>query len=216
MSINKITTAFALAITGLSPFMPLAAHAETGAALTGNMGIGMSGTDSAAVNTNIDGNATLKAEPIVITRATINGSLTASSGAPSEATTSEDLRTQAAALVSEDARVSSVVLSNTKVSLSYQEPAKLFGFINVNVPVEVSVAANGSTSVNYPWYSFLLSSDQAGLAVRAQAAVSNVLPARTNASVKLSSADEAHILSSLHEVMRSEANGSVRTTTSVQ
>lgn len=216
MSTHKITILFALAITTLSPVMPLAAHAEAGATLTGNAGISVSGIGVAATNTNLDGTAILKAEPIVITRATIKASLAASNGTSAEATSSESLRTQATALVSEDARISSVVLSNTKVSLSYQEPAKLFGFINVNVPVEVSVAANGSTVIDYPWYSFLLSSDQAGLAIRAQAAVSSALPARTNASVELSAADEARVLSSLHEVMRSEADGSVRSTATAQ
>lgn len=211
MHSNKIATTLAVLLTSLFPFVPLAAHAEYGATLTGNAGIGISGSSSSASATaDESASATLETEPIVITRAAAEASL-ATSGSTTSASTSGSLREHANAILSEDSRASAVVLSHDAVSLSYREPAKLFGFIRVDVPVEISADASGKVKINYPWYSFLLSTDRTSLMIRAQAAVSSELASDTSASGALSATEKANLLDSLHEVMRSEASGSLST-----
>ncbi|MHB0865605.1 MAG: hypothetical protein ACYC1Y_01760 [Minisyncoccota bacterium] len=215
---QKITTSFVAALVAVSPLASLAAHAATDATLTGNVGISLSGdastSGSGAVNMGTDARATAPAEtePIVITRADVRTGLDTQTTS-ADASSSESLQTHAKTVVSGDARVSSVELSSDKVALSYEEPAKLFGFIQVTIPVTVAVTADGTTSIEYPWYGFLLSSDRTSLAVRARDAASQELAAKTNTSAKFSVAEQEQILDSLHEVLRSQANGNIQSNT---
>jgi len=213
MPIKKAVITLSVALSAfLFPLMPLAAHAAYGAALTGNAGIDIVGSRT----TTTDESAALDVGlPMIITHASAEASLAASSSAVSEQNSSEGLREQADAIVSGDPKASTVVLSKDTVSLSYREPAKLFGFIGVEVPVTVSVHADGIAAVNYPWYSFLLSTDQTSLMIKTQAAISSTLGAKTNTSATLSVTEKAHLLSALHDVMRSEANGDVSVDTTV-
>ncbi len=207
---QKIATSLVATIVAISPFVPLVAHAATSATIIGNIDARLS-SDASTTGAGM----TFETKPIVITRANIRiGSDTQTAG--TDATSSESLQTHAKALISEDTKVSSVELSGDKVAISYQEPAKLFGFIQITIPVTVAVTASGATSIQYPWYSFLLSSDRASLAVRARDATAPELTVKTNASAKFSVTEQEHILDSLHEVLRSQASGDVQANAALQ
>lgn len=179
----------------LFPFVPSFAYAR--ASLTGQSEIGTSFSGGAALGASAT-NTTDEVGTIVITRDSIE---------PASASGTSSVRAQASALAAHDATVSKVELSSSKVSLTYHEPAKLFGFIVVSVPVTVSVDATGSANVEYPWYSFLLATDRVGLGVEAQAAAQSVIgtTSGSSASTKLSGRTQVRILDALHVLLQTEA-----------
>ena len=216
---KKLAPSFLAVSALLFPLMPFVAHASTSAMLTDSSDITISSNASAGatatdVRTDISTDTSFETEPIIITRADVRTQ--AGISATGTASSSESLQTHAKTLVSDDAKVSSIELSGDRVAVSYEEPAKLFGFIHVTVPVLVAVAASGNTSISYPWYSFFLSTDRTSLAVRARGTASKELAARTNAFAKFSTTEQAQILDALHEVLRSQANGTIQVNATVR
>lgn len=199
------TAAFALALS--APAFPAAAHAQVVASLTGDAALGIgSSTASADVRADADANA-----PLVVTRASARADLGAAAVPTAAATGSDErasLKTRANLIASGDSHVSSVSLSSKDVAVSYREPAKLFGLIRVTVPVTVRVEASGSTHVSYPWYGFMLSSNQAALAIRIQAAAQNALSASSTADAGLSVAEQSRLLDSIHAMLESSVEAS--------
>ncbi|GEM_PF-4496626 len=51
-----------------------------------------------------------------------------------------------------DSALKDVEVKDGKVSVTYNEPAELFGFINTTLSTHVSVDAQGKVQVAYPWY----------------------------------------------------------------
>lgn len=203
----RIRTTLALILAflsgGAATLAPLAARAE-GASLTGEIGIRVPAIEGSA-SASVRSHANVSEDTILLTRAALSASLGENSGtsASTSATSSSPARTHAAVLLRSDANVSAIALSPARVMLRYREPAKLFGFIRVQLPVEVSVTADGKTSVTYPWYSFLYATNETSLSVRTDAAARSDLPA---ASSTLSAAEQATLLDSLHAILKSEAD----------
>lgn len=54
--------------------------------------------------------------------------------------------------VKADAHIKGVELNNGKVGVTYEEPAKLFGFIGTTILAHTSVDKKGNVEVTYPWY----------------------------------------------------------------
>jgi len=224
----SIRSLFAFTLTGtlvLVPLVPLGAHASAlGASVSDSASIGtelqnalttnanasvsaktdVSAGESAAGTTTSDESAT--ATPIVVTRADVGTEGVASSSADAA------LAAHARAVLSSDARISSISLSPARVMLAYRIPAKLFGVFSVSVPLTVSVAAGGATTVSYPWYGFLLAGDKAGLSIRAEAAAQSDLAATSTGSAKLSPEAQAALLNSLSAVL--EAQGAAQASSS--
>jgi hypothetical protein len=194
------------------PAIPAVSHAQVTAALTG------SGTVHASSSTG-SASGGLKVEvgaPLIVTRASAKADLNATATGSAMATTASDerasLKQEANRIATADERVASVSLSAKDVAVSYREPAKFLGFIRVDVPVTVRIEADGATHVSYPWYSFLFSSNQAGLAIRAEAAAKNALGADATSSTTLSAAAQARLLNSIHGVLESNAEASATET----
>ena len=193
--------------------VPAATYAETSAKVSA--GIDAALTDGATAGLTGSATGTVIA-PIVITHDSakadldVSGNITDDNSASSsstasraylEAGASNDLQAHAKALVSSDQNVSSVSLSSTTVSMTYREPAKLFGFIKVHVPVQVTINTAGTATVSYPWYGFLLATNQAGLSIQAQALAQQ----NASAAATFTQHDEAKILDSLHTVLSNSA-----------
>ncbi len=194
------------------PLAPVIVHAQTHAALTGDLsgGAGLSAV-RATGTAQMSADATVPDEtPIVITRDDIALGLASTSAATTSASASSSLRAQADALARTDAHVSSIRLSSSKVSISYTVPAKILGMISISIPVELSVDATGTTSVRYPWYSFLLSTDRVGLAIRTEAVAREDLAHESpNATGGLSVAAQARLLDSLHAILKDSASAAL-------
>ena len=195
--------------------LPPLAHAQLQTSITGTASVSTGTSVAASANVSASSSANVSAEPLLITAKSARAELGAS--AAQDSTTNDEtaavssrdsLKTKADLLANEDARVSSVTLSSQNVAVTYHEPARLFGFVSISVPVTVSVDANGAVRVNYPWYSFLFSTDQPGLTIRAKAAVANTLAsstAHTGTDATLTIAEQAKLLDSIHAVLADNA-----------
>jgi hypothetical protein len=91
------------------------------------------------------------------------GSMGASMSDAAMVSTSDQLKTYAAGMMHSNANVESVQSSNSSVSMNYKESGKLFGFIPTMVKVRSTTDANGNVSLSYPWYHFLVSTNDSTL-----------------------------------------------------
>lgn len=200
----RLAAAFLGAPLLLAPAM---AYAQA-PSLTAEAGVDVSATASAANAAGVTVFTRENVQAQISATAIGNSTSTAArEAAPGTAISAEarQLRTRAATILASDAKVSAVAFSAQGVSLEYRQPAKLFGFVPVFVPVTVTVNASGSATVRYPWYRFLLAGDEAGLAVKAQAAVDKEFGAAGAAGeAGFSAATQARLLDSLHATMKNE------------
>jgi len=140
---------------------------------------------------------------IVLTRGSLSAEILGNVTAAFEVESDTDLKAYATVLMQADENVSDVSLSEDMVSVRYQQPAELFGFIESSLTVEASVDAQGTVTVSYPWYSFLYSTNKAEVEAAVEAAVPSV---SVNTSTGLSASTQAEILEKVHAALQSEAS----------
>jgi hypothetical protein len=138
------------------------ASVGTATAVQANLQLGSgvmasSSTNMNATATSYNNSGTMYAN----TNASNGGNLNAAINIGSNDAT---LNADAQSIAQSDASVSAVSTSNNNVSISYNVPARLFGFIPVNMTETASVdtSAQGSTpkvSVHRSWWSFLASTN---------------------------------------------------------
>lgn len=80
-----------------------------------------------------------------------------------EVKSGQDLQNFAAGVLLKDAQIKGVKIKENLIEIKYKMPAKLFGFISMRYTAQISVNRGkdenwnfGSSSVKFPWYSFLL------------------------------------------------------------
>jgi hypothetical protein len=61
-------------------------------------------------------------------------------------------------------QITSVDITEDNVDLNYSAPAKLFGFIPLNIKLNVNSDSKGVVKVKFPWYKFLLTTDFSNIA----------------------------------------------------
>jgi hypothetical protein len=66
-----------------------------------------------------------------------------------------------AVAITGDAHIQSVALATSSVTIVYPVKARLFGIFSTTLQARARVETDGSVEINYPWYSFLYSSNQA-------------------------------------------------------
>jgi hypothetical protein len=148
---------------------------------------------------------------------------TAAAGAhmtASDITANGDLDTYARALLESDTHVEDVSAEATSVSVSYDEPARLFGLFPMLVAVRATANADGSVKINYPWYRFLMAADdtqlRAALAERvgAELGSAHADAATTTALMQgtLSANAKARLIEALHDILKSKLDASMSVT----
>ena len=210
----------------ISPIAPLVARAQTNVGLTGEVGAHVqlrTNSGEATSNESSGENVDAQLGTIVITRADMDAEMKNTAAASETSYTenqkndnliasSNELKAHAKMVARSDAKIDSLSLGGDKVSMTYREPATLFGVIRMHVPVTVTVDADGVTHVSYPWYSFLLSTDKAGLSIRTQAAVNAAFVGASNASLNgktsLSLSTQARLIDSVHSALKATADAS--------
>lgn len=93
-----------------------------------------------------------------ITRAKLTDGTTYSVTEADQVQTSASLESYAGSSVRDDERLESAELENNALSVKYRTDANFLWVIPASMTVTASVDADGTASVRYPWYSFLMSS----------------------------------------------------------
>lgn len=70
------------------------------------------------------------------------------------------LESYAAATVRNDARVESLALEDNRFEMAYRKPARFLWIIPASMTIRAETDAEGNVSVDYPWYSFLMSTGE--------------------------------------------------------
>lgn len=166
-----------------------------------------SGSSDASVGTSGVGDRETGAlEVVVVTRADVDaGTATAVSVSPASVRSGADLSGFVAAQIAADKNVSGVESSSDNVSVTYKQRAKLFGLIPVTVNATATVLADGSVDVQYPWYAFLMATNEGELEAAIEGRVESVLStgagAEGDAGLELSSSAQATLISEVRSVM---------------
>lgn len=148
----------------------------------------------------------------------LRGSLTADAGmAPATAatvTSESDLSAYATAALRADEQIDAVTFDEDAVEVTYTERGRLFAVVPVTMKARARVAADGSVTVSYPWYRFLVASDantdvSSTLSTRASA-----WHARADAGASLSASEKAELMDEIRAALATSA--SVEATASVR
>jgi len=192
------------------------AEATTTATTSHNPAASGNGAD---VEAEIGTNALVQGGVLRMTRAEISARSESATSvrvdAPSSVQTEADLAAYATALLRSDENVGGVEASQEAVSLWYKARARLFGFIPIFVQAKGTVRTGGEASVDYPWYAFLATKNEALLRSDVEAAAQVAASART----EFDAATQANLIQALHVAMRSNlqaelaAEGAVRAAT---
>lgn len=189
--------------------------------------VGGSASDSASSSTNASGSVGVQASgailPIVITRAdiesqgTTNG--TVSSGSVQ---TDTDLSAFIQGQMTADTNVQEVQASSDGVQVTYKVPGKFLGFIPVQIDTTATVHADGSVSIDYPWYGFLVSTTsdlQASVESRVHAALDAggaSADVSGNANVLATAQERAQLIEEIRVALQAEAVADATGSVSVQ
>lgn len=82
--------------------------------------------------------------------------------------TSASLESYAAATVRADERLKSLDMTENGMDMKYRKAAKLLWIIPASLTAHVSVDQQGEVSVSYPWYAFLMSTDESRESLEAE------------------------------------------------
>ncbi|MBI4079893.1 hypothetical protein HY414_01515 [Candidatus Kaiserbacteria bacterium] len=219
--IKKVFTATALSI--LLPASVFALDVSVGSGGSANVGVGVPGsadvqvgaksTTSADTNTSAESTAVVEtvvsipagAEVIVITRSDVEaGGTVEASAAPSSVQAESDLSGFVAAQIMADVNVSKVETSRDRISVTYPQKAKLLGFIPVTVQATAMVEADGSVDVQYPWYAFLMVTNEADLEAEIASRIVAKATLETSATAELTANAQAELIDEVRAVMQNE------------
>ena len=153
---------------------------------TSGSGGSAQGSGSADADATMEANAGVSIQPLIITRAHVDsGAVEATVSSPSGVETQADLSGYIAAEMKADKNISSVEAASGEVAVTYEQRAKLFGFIPVTIAATATVDASGNVEVSYPWYAFLMVTNKSDLEARIQDSVSAELGANAAQSASV-------------------------------
>lgn len=89
---------------------------------------------------------------------------------------SASLESYAAATMHADERLESLEMNGSGMDMRYRKPARFLWIIPASLTARVSVDTDGDATVRYPWYSFLMATDEsrADLEARIRAEITSI------------------------------------------
>jgi hypothetical protein len=172
-------------------------------------------TTSSSANGSASSEASGGVSVIVFTRADIEGSGNGENISPASVQSNTDLSGYVAAQIASDENISEVETSPNSVSVTYMQRADLFGFIPMNVEATAIVRADGSIEVNYPWYAFMMLTNENELEAELQAAVAGsssiAASADAAADVGFSAATQSELIREVRSVMAASLSADLAT-----
>ena len=212
----KSTTVPVLFALVLSIAMPASAitvsgSSDTNAAVGTGSGIGIDVSSQTDVEVGAGAGASTSVSQTGI-GATIGGEtdlmadtgITVTSAAAVQSETELDVYT--ANVMRENANIRDIAVSETTVSVSHREHARIFGIFPTTVFARATVMSDGSISVKYPWYAFA-SAKASKLEAKVSGVVRSMMPsasANAEASANFSAQTQARVLEQAIIAMQSE------------
>lgn len=195
------------------------ADASAGAVLgtsTSTIDVGIEAEATTSLEADLSDAAEAVSDAFSVTRATVSefASTTANVTSAAVVETSEDLRAYVAGVIDADARIERTDLSSEAVTVVYQQPGRLFGFVPVSMTVTVTVDSSGDVTVDYPWYGFMVATEQSRAVAEAtlenqmRTTLANVESAGS-AAEGLSARAQAEILAELQSALSLQAEAGV-------
>ncbi len=190
---------------GVDVVVPVSASAS----VTTNASTSASDDTSAAGSMSDSQSASMEGGSVIsITRADVSAAVGGGATVtPSSVQTGDTLSAYASSVVQTDADVDSARLSDSAVSLGYKARAKLFGIIPVFVNATATVNADGGTTISYPWYAFLATTNSDSLKTDVEAATASTVQANTSTS--FSAQTQAQLLDEMHAAMKASLQASL-------
>ncbi len=177
--------------------------ASSSSSVTTGASVGVGATTNANTDTNN-------------TQGALGGSITVST--PGQVQSDTDLDAYSMSIQQNDASVSAVSSDDTSVSVDYKVPAKLFGFISLNMTetASVEVGDNNSTEVyvSRPWWSFMAKADdhKDAFASRIKSHLPQNVSASATADARLTASEKAQLISAIqagaHETFAASGSAS--------
>lgn len=203
-NVSQRTGVDAVVNSGLGAGVKGVVNAIIGAgSATGSANSTPSASDSSGAESG--GSATVRKDSsiIIMTRGNAEVLVDAHAVAATEVHGDADLSGFVASTINADENVARVETSADKVSVTYKQNAKLFGFIPVTLDATATVDAEGTMDVKYPWYAFLAVTNEADLEADLQSRVDSVfaLGANAEASAELGASTQAHLINEIRAVM---------------
>jgi hypothetical protein len=184
------------------------ANAQVNVGLTGNASGSENGTNASG---SAQGSGSVTLAPIVMTRADADANASAAgtnTPVAGDVNSDGELSSFIGAQIRGDKNVDQIQATPDTVAVTYREHAKLFGLIPVVVDTTAIVNADGTITVSYPWYGFLLSTNndlKAKVQDRVQTALNAHASANANASanagVNLTASERAQLISEVRAAM---------------
>ncbi len=121
--------------------------------------------------------------------------------------TAEDLKTHTQALVAADPNIVDASITQDTAAITYQENAKLFGFIPMKIKVKTSIDAQGQVHVDYPWYARIAKTNMAQIQSAIDAAKDKIdtlgeLSAQDQLKLQLVLDRQQKMIDTLSEIMK--------------
>lgn len=211
----------ALVVTVLSIMLPASVYAASISNDTeGSADVGVSGTVNANLGASGEADVVLGipgAIEVVVTRSDVEGEgAVSASASPESVSVDTDVSGFVAAQVASDENVSKIESSAHRISVTYPQKARLFGFIPVTVDATATVLADGTVNVRYPWYAFLMVTNQTALESEIESRVTSLnslsvrsVSAEADAELELAASVQAKLIDEVRTVMESTLTADV-------
>ncbi len=133
------------------------------------------GSSEAVLDASLSTNASVNEEDtaesaldISFTRTSIEEGTTYSVTESGRVRSVSGLESYLGASVQNDERLTSVAISDNRMDLTYKRDGRLLWIVPIQMGTRVSVDAEGEVSVRYPWYSFLVATDESRVDLEAR------------------------------------------------
>lgn len=169
-----------------------------------------------ASGTNASGTASAEVSTFTLTRDDIesdSGSVPTISD-PLGVSSEGDLEMYARSVMLTDENVSKIESDSEKVSVWYKDPAKFIGLFPVTVEAKATVYADGTVSVDYPWWVSLFVTGESATDVKSSLESTAGTIARSESTASLSTNTQARLINALRAILEAQYNASLEASTS--
>ena len=191
--------------TGASASGAVKVGGDTDVSITSETNVEAGAATETSGNTSGEAMVEVDAGPTVISASNIDANVDLSTKSSAAVQSKAQLTSYARNVVKAYADIRDVILSETEVSVSHREHARILGIFSAKVFARTTVTSDGSVTTSFPWYAFV--NTKADIEAKVKTAVNSSLPsvsAGANAEAKLSAQTQAQVLEKTVGAMKSQ------------